>query len=343
MTSCQQTSMNKLVFTVIVGLKRCFAIVVSSILLTTLSACQSPSDSTAAGNNVISITSKDITYPLLPNAVARGGGKAKNLQGKTVGVLDPTRVALLAAGAGDIVHALGFSALVVARDITQQLPVYDTVPIVTDAHSLSLERLLSTLPTLVVVDSMIGTTSSLEQVEDLGIQVVMLSEIDRLADIDNRIRAIAEIFGDRSRGDILLAETNLDLPEVSAPIRVLFLYLRGNSAIYLVGGRGSGADMLLESINAIDVGSEFDIRGFTPIQAEVIRQMNPDAILVMKKGLSSVGGVEGLVKLPGLDRTKAAINQAVIVVDDDILLARGIGTYSLLAKLSVELSKLALL
>jgi iron complex transport system substrate-binding protein len=39
---------------------------------------------------------------------------------------------------------------------------------------------------------------------------------------------------------------------------------------------------------------------FTPMTAEAIATLNPDVFLVMSKGLESVGGVDGLVQLPGI-------------------------------------------
>ncbi|MFN8171759.1 MAG: iron chelate uptake ABC transporter family permease subunit [Candidatus Nanopelagicales bacterium] len=76
-----------------------------------------------------------------------------------------------------------------------------------------------------------------------------------------------------------------------------FLYLRGTSAIYLVGGAGSGADsMILARPARTDAGAAAGLAAFTPMTAEAVAAMNPDVILVMTKGLESVGGVEGLLQ-----------------------------------------------
>ena len=44
------------------------------------------------------------------------------------------------------------------------------------------------------------------------------------------------------------------------------------------------------------------------MSAEAIATLNPDLILVMSKGLESVGGVEGLIALPGVAQTDAGKN-----------------------------------
>jgi iron complex transport system substrate-binding protein len=123
--------------------------------------------------------------------------------------------------------------------------------------------------------------------------------------------------------------------------RVAFLYLRGTSSIYLIGGPGSGADSLLEAIGAVDVGAQNLDRPFNTLTAESLAALNPDVIVVMSKGLESVGGIDGLLKLPGVAQTKAGKNSAVIDVDDSLLLSFGPRTPSLVEALATAFSKVA--
>jgi len=104
---------------------------------------------------------------------------------------------------------------------------------------------------------------------------------------------------------------------------VIFLYLRGPSSIYLLGGKGSGADQVITLAGGVDTGAELYNKPFAPITAETIAQANPDLILVMTKGLESVGGVKGLIALPGVSQTSAGKNRRVIAVDDSLLLSFG--------------------
>ena len=120
-----------------------------------------------------------------------------------------------------------------------------------------------------------------------------------------------------------------------------FLYLRGTSSVYLIGGPGSGADSLLQSLGAVDVGAQTLNRPFNSLTAESLATLNPDVILVMSKGLESVGGVQGLIKLPGVAQTNAGKNSAVIDVDDSLLLSFGPRTPSLLDQLAKALKQVA--
>jgi iron complex transport system substrate-binding protein len=59
----------------------------------------------------------------------------------------------------------------------------------------------------------------------------------------------------------------------------------------------------------------------------------------MIKGLASVGGVKGLIALPGIAQTNAGKNARVIAVDDSLLLSFGPRTPDLLSKLAVALNE----
>ena len=73
--------------------------------------------------------------------------------------------------------------------------------------------------------------------------------------------------------------------------------------------------------------------------SELVASLNPDVILVMTKGLQSVGGVSGLVELPGIAQTAAGKNKRVIAVDDSLLLSFGPRTPDLLKKLDAAMTK----
>ena len=49
----------------------------------------------------------------------------------------------------------------------------------------------------------------------------------------------------------------------------------------------------------------------------------PDVILMMTAGLESVGGMDGLLKLPGIAQTPAGKNRAIIHMEDLYLLGFG--------------------
>jgi iron complex transport system substrate-binding protein len=120
--------------------------------------------------------------------------------------------------------------------------------------------------------------------------------------------------------------------------RAVFLYLRGGSAIYLIGGKGSGADSLLAAAGVQDLGAQNLEVPFTPISAETLSSLNPDIFLVMSKGLESVGGLSGFLELPGVAQTDAGRNSAVVAVDDSLLLSFGPRTPALISSLAQSIN-----
>ena len=68
---------------------------------------------------------------------------------------------------------------------------------------------------------------------------------------------------------------------------------------------------------------------------------DPDTILVMTKGLESVGGIDGLIALPGVAQTTAGRERRVIAVDDTLLLSFGPRTGELVTRLSAALAESA--
>lgn len=101
-----------------------------------------------------------------------------------------------------------------------------------------------------------------------------------------------------------------------------FLYVRG-SRTQLIGGRGSRGDVMITAAGAVDVGAEIGITGFKPITAEAMVAASPDVVVVPQAGLESVGGVDGLLRLPGVSLTPAGRNRRILAFDDQYILGLG--------------------
>ena len=248
-------------------------------------------------------------------------GVGRDLAGARVSQLDSTRIVALANGAAESLVALGFGDHLVGRDIASTFPEVAKVPVVAMGHQVSAEKVLATSPTIVIVDASTGPKSALEQIASTGVSVVVIPEAWTVAAANDRLLALGKVVGAEEAARTLLS----DVPKltISPSPRVIFLYLRGPSSIYLLGGKGSGADQVITLAGGVDTGASLSNKPFAPITAETIAQANPDLILVMTKGLESVGGVKGLIALPGVSQTSAGKNRRVIAVDDSLLLSFG--------------------
>lgn len=276
------------------------------------------------------------SYTISPNDV-----RAISLS--ETGSFSVSRVVVLANGVAEIMNSLKANSLVVGRDISSIESGLEDIPIVTSGHQVLPEKVIALQPDLVIVDASTGPRTALDQIRSTGITIVQTPESWTLADIAKKVRAVGVAIGAQSQAELLVTEIERSLSQIklSAKPRVAFLYLRGTSSIYLIGGPGSGADSMLQSIGAIDIGAQSLSRPFNTLTAESLALLDPDVLLVMTKGLESVGGVNGLIKLPGVAQTKAGKNRAIIDVDDSLLLSFGPRTPSLVEALAQALKEVA--
>lgn len=261
--------------------------------------------------------------PKLPVTVASSDGRK-------VTVADASRILPLNGGVAEIVFTLGLGDKVVGRDITATFEEAEDLPQVTKAHDVSAESVLSLEPTVVLADTDTGPGEAVDQIRDAGIPVVVLDPANQLSDVSTRITRVAEALGVPAAGEALnqrfadeLGAARAAVPKGSRP-KVAFLYMRGSAAVYLIGGKGSGADSLIAAAGAQDAGVVAGLdKPFTPITSEALVKAQPDVILMMSKGLESVGGVDGLVEIPGIKETPAGMDRRVVDLEDGVLLGFG--------------------
>ncbi len=270
-------------------------------------------------------------------------GDVRSISLSTKPQLTVSRVVVLANGVAEIIQSLNAQSIIVGRDISSTEDSLADIPIVTSGHQVLPEKVIALKPDLVLIDASTGPKAAIETIKSAGITVIETPESWSLKDLPIKVRAVGRAIGAQEQVETLVQQLNdsLNASAVKNSPRVAFLYLRGTSSIYLIGGAGSGADSLLAAIGAIDVGAQTLDRPFNTLTAESLAKLNPDVILVMSKGLQSVGGIDGLLKLPGVAQTGAGKNSAVIDVDDSLLLSFGPRTPSLVDALAKAISKVA--
>lgn len=253
------------------------------------------------------------------------------------------KVIALANGSAEIIDSLGLKSILIGRDIASTEPALESVPVVTSGHQVVAEKIIALNPDLVIIDLSVGPTQAIASMESAGIKVARINEVWTVDGISKKVVEVASLLGVSATGEKLASLIESTIATASKKVegspRVLFLYLRGGNSIYLVGGAGSGADSMLSAIGAVDVGATPGSKPFTALTAESLIAMKPDVILVMTKGLASVGGVTGLIELPGVAQTPAGKSSRIISVDDSLLLSFGARTPSLLTSLADALNE----
>lgn len=274
-------------------------------------------------------------------------------QGTSVTITDTSRILALDiyGSLSRIVFELGLGDQVVGRDVSSAFPEVENLPLVTqNGHDLNAEAMLELHPTVILTDTSLGPWDTILQMREIGIPVVVVEPHRSIESIGGLVTEVAAALGMPERGAALAqrvtASVDAKIAEIAqiAPadpgdkLRMLFLYVRGQSGIYYLFGDESGADTLIEALGAIDIAGANGWEGMRPMTAEALVAANPDAILMMTGGLDSVGGVEGLIEaIPAVGETAAGINRRVIDMADSTILSFGPHTAGVLDALAVAL------
>ena len=300
-----------------------------------------PSTACLPNHEIIPVS--DTTAPALPVSVI-------DSEGRDVIVTDVGRILPIdiSGTISATVFALGLGDNVVGRDTSTDFEGTQSLPVVTKSgHTLNAEAILQLAPTVVLTDTTIGPKEVRQQLRDAGITVVVISSERRLDTTDSLVNEIATALGVPTRGEALNDRLATELADVRSEIaaiaparagdkaRMLFLYVRGNANIYYIFGRDTGADSLIEAVGGIDVASEIGWKGAQPMTAEALVAAQPDVIVMMTKGLESMGGIDGLLeKLPAVAQTPAGANRRIIDMDDSEVLSFGPRTAQIVSALA---------
>ncbi|OKI17935.1 ABC transporter substrate-binding protein [Streptomyces sp. CB03911] len=317
-------------------------LIAAALLLTAVSCGQAAGSPAAAGPT----TAPDVVEPLSPPPVPQLPATAASADGRQVTVASAERIIPLNGSLAELVFSLGLGPRVVARDVSTTFQQAAALPVITQAHDVSAEGVLSLHPTVVLADRSTGPAEAVEQIRAAGVPLLVLDDAKQLADIGPRIDTVAAALGVPGAGAQLKARTDERLQQARSELKpaarrpkVAFLYLRGSASVFLLGGAGSGAGSLIEAVGGEDAGKAAGLTGdFTPLTSEALVKAAPDAILVMSKGLESVGGVDGLLKLPGVAQTPAGLDRRIVSVEDGKLLSYGPRTPEVLRSIAAQLS-----
>ena len=255
--------------------------------------------------------------PVLPASIV-------DVYGNEVVVEDISRIVVMNGDFTEVVYALGLGENVVAVDTSATYPSEATeLPQVGYQRRLSAEGVLSMDPTVVIGNTHAGPPEVLEQIRATGVPVVVLEVVTTVDGGARKICGIAQALGVPARGEALAVELETQISEVqelSAQAQeqptAVFLYMRGLDTLFL-GGEGHLSHELFEASGAISGGAALGVTEITiPLTAESLAAADPDCIVVLTRGLESVGGREGIVTIPGVGETAAAKERCILDFDD---------------------------
>ena len=239
-------------------------------------------------------------------------------------------------------RGLGLGENIIGRTVSSSEPSLQSLPVVTESgHSINVEAVLNLRPSLVIVDHSVGPREAIDQIRSAGVTVVVMAPERSLDSIATDITDLAAVVGLPGEGEKLaqrsLAELAADRAAVAdlvpdEPLRMAFLYARGDGGVFFVLGEESGSRGLIEGLGGIDVAAENGVGAPAPANAEALAELNPEVFVMMSGGLESTGDLAGLLARPGVAQTVAGQHQRVLALPDGQALSFGPQTGELLLR-----------
>ena len=238
-------------------------------------------------------------------------------------VSEGTRLITLFGDITEIVYALGAEEHLVARDASSIYPAEaETLPNLGFAGTLNAEAVLALEPTLVIGTQLSGPAGVLDQLRDAGVEVLLLDAARGIDAPRLKIEAIGAALGIPGTAAALADEVERRLAAATAgaeaverPLRVLHVYIR-RGGVQLVSGAGNEAQTIIEAAGGIDAAAETGIVGWESLTPEALVAIDPEVYLVMDRGLEAIGGLEGLLAIPGMAETRAGRSRYVVSMPD---------------------------
>ena len=246
---------------------------------------------------------------------------------KTVVITTSERIVSLNGSTTEILFALGVGEKVVGCDASSTYPkeVRKKLPNVGYQYGLNAEGILSLRLTLVIGRDDVKPPQVVEQLRMAGVTVLLLKEPRTFETAKKRLITIGKAVGCEKKAELLLKTLSEDIKKLDKKLvsregkpkkKALFLYLRGTQTT-LVLGKDTAPGAMIEIVGAENAAGK--IKGNKPMTVESVIAAQPDVYVLFTTGLESVGGVDGLLKLPGLALTPAGKNKRVVAMPGQYL------------------------
>jgi iron complex transport system substrate-binding protein len=244
----------------------------------------------------------------------------------------PRRIVSIGGAITETLYALGAQDELVGVDTTSLYPAAArTLPSVGYARQLSAEGVLSLRPTLVVAGEEAGPPPVLRALEAARVPLVVLDGGHRFEAMVERSVRLAALCGRDAQGQALAQQLKAQWQSVRERVAALSRQVVAPRALFVlshaagqmrVAGRETAAHAMLGYAGAVNVFGE-GFAGYKPLTSEAVIAVAPQVIVATEQGLEATGGIDGLLKAPGLAQTPAGQTRRVVALEALLLLGFG--------------------
>ena len=231
------------------------------------------------------------------------------------------RIVSIGPATTELIMALGGEQSLIATDVSSPEP--KGLPRVGYHRALAAEGILSLAPTRLVGSDEMGPPPALEQLRRAGVEVTVLPTAPTLANLNERIDALAGLLGNQAASTRLKAEIAVQSDQLAAQakqnksLRVAFLLLHKGQPTSIAGGNTTASALvtLAGGINPVA-----RLHDYKPVSIESLIELQPDLVLVSGRDWQQYQSVDSvLAQVPALAATPAGKNRAIHAIDGHAL------------------------
>ena len=224
----------------------------------------------------------------------------------------------------------------------EYLPEVAGLPRVGPRTTLNAEGILSLKPTLLIATADAGPPQVVEQLRGAGVTALTLPANYTVDAVKEKIRTVASALKLDAQGATLVQTIDRELETVQqlqAPLKerpkVLFVGRGPNMPNATMSGTGTTIAEMIRLAGGINPMTSF--QGFREMTDEAVVAAAPDVILMTDKSFERAGGVEGVLKFPGVALTPAGRDRRITHVSDIYFQGFGPGIGRAVHELTLQL------
>ena len=200
------------------------------------------------------------------------------------------------------IYDLGLGDSIVAVDITSSYP--EAVKLKNQlGHSsgITTESIMSQKPNIVILFKNSFSQNNIDVLRSMDVRVL---EFDKPTTFNEGlvfIQALGDSLNKSEKATEICLGINKSLDSITkVASNVMFIYSRGPGTL-LVSGTETSSSMFIELAGGNNAITGYT--GYKPLTPEALVESNPDVFLFFKEGLESIGGVNGVSTIPGMELT----------------------------------------
>lgn len=233
------------------------------------------------------------------------------------------KIISLNGGITETLAALGYEKNIVATDVTSVYPedLKKTAQVLGHVRTISIEPILAMSPSLILASEADMNPDLHKKLQESGIKTVFYQPEYSVKGAKKLIEEVAKTVGNDKYQTLYqnIDEAIAKIKPIAQKPKVVFIYARGNNL--MVSGKDTPMSSLIDIAGGHNPIQDFE--GFKPLTPEALIKYNPDFLLFFTDGLQGSGGIDGVLKVPGVSQTTAGKNKQIIAMDGGLMSSFG--------------------